>query len=73
MSGQEDGAAGLGAGLENVLELLNGQGVQAQERFVNNQEFGIGDQGADNHDLLLHTLRKVGREPIQLLVQNGRA
>ncbi len=48
--------------------VLNGQGIQAQRRLVNNQG-GIGDQGTNNHDLCFMPLERNGSNQSQHLCQ----
>ncbi len=56
MRGHDDGAAGLNALAQQALHMAGGDGVEARQRLVENDEAGIVHQRAGKRHLLAHAL-----------------
>ena len=55
--------------LPQIQQIMNCQWIQAIKRLIDNEQLGVRHKSTDDHDFLLHPLGKVGRKPVQLIVQ----
>ena len=60
--GEEDGGAAGDHALEHGFECAGGDGVDAFEGFVEEQDFGAVDDGGSEGKFFLHAVGKVGNE-----------
>ncbi len=66
MGGKEDGLALLAQGEDQRAQVLAADGVEAGERFIQDQEIGIMDQGLGQAQALDHALGEFAQ--LQVLV-----
>src|ERR1035438_742051 len=69
VGGEKDRCAATDALLEGVAQHARGNGIDALEGFVEEQEVWIGDQGSGQGELLLHTVGELEREFLFLVRQ----
>ena len=56
VGGEEDGSASVAVLAHEGLELVRGDGVEADEGFVHDDELRLVDEGGDEGELLLHAV-----------------
>ena len=63
-SGHQDGEAFGGEVGKNIPELAPGDGIDAGGRLVEQQDAGLGNQRADQRELLPHAAAELARQPV---------
>ena len=65
--GEEDGGAALGHALQHGFERAGGDGVDAFEGLVEEEDSGAVDDGGGERELFLHAVGEVGDELFRLV------
>src|SRR4051794_35399222 len=69
MRAEDDGGAGLRAADDRLFHPPDAERIESRQRLVENEDVGIVNKSARNHELLFHAARQLARQRLAFIRQ----